>query len=126
MQSFWFRPNRCGGSDLWLAKGLELVDGQAVLAFQLSFLIFKAKQRAEVLQSTQRFFSEQQQSKQIGGKAQKVDSDSSKPAEALADPPGVCQEKGEEKPPPAPGVATKPVRTGPIKPQAIKAEETKS
>ncbi|XP_017519617.2 protein PRRC2C isoform X3 [Manis javanica] len=86
----------------------------------------KAKQRAEVLQSTQRFFSEQQQSKQIGGKAQKVDSDSSKPAEALADPPGVCQEKGEEKPPPAPGVATKPVRTGPIKPQAIKAEETKS
>ncbi|XP_059002841.1 protein PRRC2C isoform X3 [Mustela lutreola] len=86
----------------------------------------KAKQRAEVLQSTQRFFSEQQQSKQIGGKAPKVDSDSSKPPETLADPPGVCQEKVEEKPPPAPTIATKPVRTGPIKPQAIKTEETKS
>ncbi|XP_011941268.1 PREDICTED: protein PRRC2C-like isoform X4 [Cercocebus atys] len=86
----------------------------------------KAKQRAEVLQSTQRFFSEQQQSKQIGGKAQKVDSDSSKPPETLTDPPGVCQEKVEEKPPPAPSIATKPVRTGPIKPQAIKTEETKS
>lgn len=86
----------------------------------------QAKQRAEVLQSTQRFFSEQQQNKQIGGKAQKVDSDSSKPPETLADPPGVCQEKVEEKPPPAPTIATKPVRTGPIKPQAIKTEETKS
>ncbi|XP_059889869.1 protein PRRC2C isoform X1 [Delphinus delphis] len=86
----------------------------------------KAKQRAEVLQSTQRFFSEQQQNKQIGGKAQKVDNDSSKPPETLTDPPGVCQEKVEEKPPPAPTIATKPVRTGPIKPQAIKTEETKS
>ncbi|XP_032477760.1 protein PRRC2C isoform X12 [Phocoena sinus] len=86
----------------------------------------QAKQRAEVLQSTQRFFSEQQQNKQIGGKAQKVDSDSSKPPETLTDPPGVCQEKVEEKPPPAPTIATKPVRTGPIKPQAIKTEETKS
>uniref|UniRef100_A0A287D1K3 Proline rich coiled-coil 2C n=1 Tax=Ictidomys tridecemlineatus TaxID=43179 RepID=A0A287D1K3_ICTTR len=86
----------------------------------------QAKQRAEVLQSTQRFFSEQQQSKQIGGKTQKVDSDSSKPPETLTDPPGVCQEKVEEKPPPAPTIATKPVRTGPIKPQAIKTEETKS
>uniref|UniRef100_A0A8C9PWX8 Proline rich coiled-coil 2C n=1 Tax=Spermophilus dauricus TaxID=99837 RepID=A0A8C9PWX8_SPEDA len=86
----------------------------------------KAKQRAEVLQSMQRFFSEQQQSKQIGGKTQKVDSDSSKPPETLTDPPGVCQEKVEEKPPPAPTIATKPVRTGPIKPQAIKTEETKS
>ncbi|XP_040119455.1 protein PRRC2C isoform X12 [Oryx dammah] len=85
----------------------------------------QAKQRAEVLQSTQRFFSEQQQNKQIG-KAQKVDSDSSKPPETLTDPPGVCQEKVEEKPPPAPTIATKPIRTGPIKPQAIKTEETKS
>lgn len=55
-----------------------------------------------------------------------MDSDSSKPPETLADPPGVCQEKVEEKPPPAPTIATKPVRTGPIKPQAIKTEETKS
>ncbi|KAM7053521.1 protein PRRC2C isoform 5-T5 [Molossus nigricans] len=86
----------------------------------------KAKQRAEVLQSTQRFFSEQQQSKQIGGKAPKVDGDPSKPPETLAAAPGVCQDKAEEKPPPAPTMATKPVRTGPIKPQAIKTEETKS
>lgn len=86
----------------------------------------QAKQRAEVLQSTQRFFSEQQQSKQIVGKAQKVDSDSSKPPDTLTDTPGVCQEKVEEKPPPVPTIATKPVRTGPIKPQAIKTEETKS
>ncbi|XP_036009537.1 protein PRRC2C-like [Mus musculus] len=84
----------------------------------------QAKQRAEVLQSTQRFFSEQQQNKQIGGKAQRVDSDTSNP-ETLSDPPGTCQEKVEEKPPPAPTITTKPVRTGPIKPQAIKTEETK-
>lgn len=94
--------------------------------FSCCFSFFKAKQRAEVLQSTQRFFSEQQQSKQIGGKAPKVDGDASKPSETLTDAPGVCQEKVEEKPPPAPTMATKPVRTGPIKPQAIKTEETKS
>lgn len=98
---------------------------QYVSIFSYCFSFFKAKQRAEVLQSTQRFFSEQQQSKQIGGKAQKVDSDTSKP-ETLTDPTGVCQEKVEEKPPPTPTIATKPVRTGPIKPQAIKTEETKS
>ncbi|EMP34540.1 Protein PRRC2C [Chelonia mydas] len=87
----------------------------------------KAKQRAEVLQSTHRFFSEQQQpSKPIGGKAQKVDESGSKPAEAMTDSSGVCQDKMEEKPAPAPAVTTKPVRTGPIKPQAIKTEETKS
>ncbi|EDL39294.1 protein PRRC2C isoform X9 [Mus musculus] len=85
----------------------------------------QAKQRAEVLQSTQRFFSEQQQNKQIGGKTQRVDSDTSNP-ETLSDPPGTCPEKVEEKPPPAPTITTKPVRTGPIKPQAIKTEETKS
>ena len=70
------------------------------------------------------FFAEQQQSKQIGGKVQKVDSGSSKPPETLTDPPG--QEKAQEKPSPAPTIATKPVRTGPVKPQAIKMEETKS
>lgn len=85
------------------------------------FLFLKAKQRAEVLQSTQRFFSEQQQNKQIGGKTQRVDSDTSNP-ETLSDPPGTCPEKVEEKPPPAPTITTKPVRTGPIKPQAIKTE----
>ncbi|KAM8816008.1 protein PRRC2C isoform 4-T4 [Rhynchonycteris naso] len=86
----------------------------------------KAKQRAEVLQSTQRFFSEQQQNKQIGGKAPKVDGEAGNPPETLTDAPGVCQEKVEDKPTPAPTMATKPVRTGPIKPQAIKTEETKS
>lgn len=119
-----------GKTDLWSVRECELrlMDGLwwRCSIFSCCFLFFKAKQRAEVLQSTQRFFSEQQQSKQIGGKAQKVDSDSSKPPETLADPPGVCQEKVEEKPPPAPTIATKPVRTGPIKPQAIKTEETKS
>lgn len=89
----------------------------------------KAKQRAEVLQSTQRFFSEQQQQQQnkpIGGKAPKVEENGSKPSEAIADSPGVCQDKAEEKPSPAPAATPKPVRTGPIKPQAIKTEETKS
>lgn len=89
----------------------------------------KAKQRAEVLQSTQRFFSEQQQQQQnkpIGGKAPKVEENGSKPSEAIADSAGVCQDKGEEKATPAPAATPKPVRTGPIKPQAIKTEETKS
>uniref|UniRef100_A0A8C0J5G7 Proline rich coiled-coil 2C n=1 Tax=Chelonoidis abingdonii TaxID=106734 RepID=A0A8C0J5G7_CHEAB len=87
----------------------------------------KAKQRAEVLQSTHRFFSEQQQpSKPTGGKAQKVDESGSKPTEAMTDSSGVCQDKVEEKPAPVPAATTKPVRTGPIKPQAIKTEETKS
>ncbi|CAI5776307.1 Proline rich coiled-coil 2C [Podarcis lilfordi] len=88
----------------------------------------KAKQRAEVLQSTQRFFSEQQQAKPPGSKMQKVSESGSKAAEAMADssPGGVCQDKVAEKPSPAPTTAPKPVRTGPIKPQAIKTEETKS
>lgn len=78
-----------------------------------------------MLQSTQRFFSEQQ-SKQIGAKGPAADSEASRAPETLAGPPGSCQDKVEEKPPPAPTIATKPVRTGPIKPQAIKTEETKS
>ncbi|XP_015279331.1 PREDICTED: protein PRRC2C [Gekko japonicus] len=87
----------------------------------------KAKQRAEVLQSTQRFFSEQQQSKPTGSKIQKVGDNGNKTPEAMADPPsGACQDKVEEKPSPTPTTAPKPVRTGPIKPQAIKTEETKS
>ncbi|XP_053169489.1 protein PRRC2C isoform X3 [Hemicordylus capensis] len=85
----------------------------------------KAKQRAEVLQSTQRFFSEQQQNKPAGGKIQKVGDSGIKAPEVIADS-GACQDKVEEKPIPAPTAAPKPVRTGPIKPQAIKTEETKS
>ncbi|XP_054835363.1 protein PRRC2C isoform X3 [Eublepharis macularius] len=88
----------------------------------------KAKQRAEVLQSTQRFFSEQQQTKPAGSKIQKVGDNGSKASEAMADSsPGACQDKVEEKPnPTSTTTAPKPVRTGPIKPQAIKTEETKS
>ncbi|XP_061439803.1 protein PRRC2C isoform X5 [Rhineura floridana] len=87
----------------------------------------KAKQRAEVLQSTQRFFSEQQQNKPPGSKIQKVGDSGNKAPEAMADSSsGVCQDKVEEKPSPVPTTAPKPVRTGPIKPQAIKTEETKS
>ncbi|KAJ7332814.1 hypothetical protein JRQ81_014994 [Phrynocephalus forsythii] len=87
----------------------------------------KAKQRAEVLQSTQRFFSEQQQSKPPGAKIQKVGDSVNKGPEPLADSSlGACQDKTEEKQSPAPATTPKPVRTGPIKPQAIKTEETKS
>nr|XP_008116025.1 PREDICTED: protein PRRC2C isoform X5 [Anolis carolinensis] len=86
----------------------------------------QAKQRAEVLQSTQRFFSEQQQSKPTGGKIQKVLDDGNKGPEGASDSSTVCQDKVDEKPNPAPTAASKPVRTGPIKPQAIKTEETKS
>uniref|UniRef100_A0A6J0U2X4 Protein PRRC2C isoform X3 n=1 Tax=Pogona vitticeps TaxID=103695 RepID=A0A6J0U2X4_9SAUR len=87
----------------------------------------KAKQRAEVLQSTQRFFSEQQQNKPPGGKIQKVGDNVNKGPEPLADSSsGACQDKAEEKQSPAPATIPKPVRTGPIKPQAIKTEETKS
>ncbi|XP_060630343.2 protein PRRC2C isoform X4 [Anolis sagrei] len=86
----------------------------------------KAKQRAEVLQSTQRFFSEQQQSKPTGGKIQKVLDDGNKGPEGAPDSSTACQDKVDEKPSPAPAATSKPVRTGPIKPQAIKTEETKS
>uniref|UniRef100_A0A8C6VF82 Proline rich coiled-coil 2C n=1 Tax=Naja naja TaxID=35670 RepID=A0A8C6VF82_NAJNA len=87
----------------------------------------KAKQRAEVIQSTQRFFSEQQQqqSKPPGGKMQKVGDNGNKAAEAVTDSTsGICQDKVEEKQNAT--TAPKPIRTGPIKPQAIKTEETKS
>ncbi|XP_062989637.1 protein PRRC2C isoform X3 [Elgaria multicarinata webbii] len=88
----------------------------------------KAKQRAEVLQSTQRFFSEQQQNKPPGSKIQKVGDNGNKTPEAMADSSsGACQDKVEEKQCAAAATtAPKPVRTGPIKPQAIKTEETKS
>ncbi|XP_042320437.1 protein PRRC2C isoform X2 [Sceloporus undulatus] len=87
----------------------------------------KAKQRAEVLQSTQRFFSEQQQNKPTGAKLQKVGDNGNKVPDAVSDSTSTaCQDKVQEKPGPAPATAPKPIRTGPIKPQAIKTEETKS
>ncbi|KAM4720631.1 protein PRRC2C [Rhinophrynus dorsalis] len=94
----------------------------------------KAKQRAEVLQSTHRFFEQQQhqQSKPVP-KVPKPTPGPSKPSDTLPDSSVVPQEKAEENPAPAAALApaavptsTKPIRTGPIKPQAIKTEETKS
>ncbi|XP_023809774.1 protein PRRC2C isoform X3 [Oryzias latipes] len=86
----------------------------------------KAKQRAEVLQSTHKFFSEQQQQQmkppQVG-KPPRLDQ-GGKPA---LDTSGSNHQTGAERPdadkPPL--STTKPIRTGPIKPQAIKPEEGK-
>ncbi|KAM4641420.1 protein PRRC2C [Discoglossus pictus] len=95
----------------------------------------KAKQRAEVLQSTHRFFEQQQQhqqSKSLGPKPTKTTSVPSKSSDNLSDTSMVPQDKPEN---PIPTTSltpvtiptsTKPIRTGPIKPQAIKTEETKS
>nr|XP_061834231.1 protein PRRC2C isoform X1 [Nerophis lumbriciformis] len=78
----------------------------------------KAKQRAEVLQSTHRFFSEQQQLK--APQASKV-------IKPPLDVPAPNHQGGSERPdadkPPI--SSAKPIRTGPIKPQAIKPEEGK-
>ncbi|MEE6496125.1 hypothetical protein FKM82_002235 [Ascaphus truei] len=92
--------------------------------------------RAEVLQSTHRFFEQQQlyqQSKAAGPKALKTTPGPPTPSDTLPDSSMVPQEKVEENPTPTPPLApvsvptsTKPIRTGPIKPQAIKTEETKS
>ncbi|XP_029474529.1 protein PRRC2C isoform X4 [Rhinatrema bivittatum] len=87
----------------------------------------KAKQRAEVLQSTQRFFSEQQQQQQH--KPPKLDGNAASSPETVTDTPIVMQDNVQEiptPPPPPPTPAAKPIRTGPIKPQSIKTEETKS
>ncbi|CAH2311821.1 Hypothetical predicted protein [Pelobates cultripes] len=95
----------------------------------------KAKQRAEVLQSTHRFFEQQQhqQSKPVVSKPPKATPAPVKPTDSLPDPTMVQQEKVEDNSAPAAPMApvavptsTKPIRTGPIKPQAIKTEETKS
>ncbi|XP_072276048.1 protein PRRC2C isoform X2 [Pyxicephalus adspersus] len=95
----------------------------------------KAKQRAEVLQSTHRFFEQQQhqQSKPVIPKPQKTTPGATKPSDSLSEPSLVAQEKAEENqaavaalPPAAVPTSTKPIRTGPIKPQAIKTEDTKS
>lgn len=86
----------------------------------------KAKQRAEVLQSTHKFFSDQQQQQLKAPQVSKVSRldqvvkpqlDAPAPNhQAMADRPD------SDKPP----ISTaKPIRTGPIKPQAIKPEEGK-
>lgn len=95
----------------------------------------KAKQRAEVLQSTHRFFEQQQhqQSKPMIPKPPQPAPGPSKPSDAMTDPSMVSQEKVEENsaasaalPQATVPTATKPIRTGPIKPQAIKTEDMKS
>ncbi|XP_075689419.1 protein PRRC2C isoform X2 [Rhinoderma darwinii] len=93
----------------------------------------KAKQRAEVIQSTHRFFEQQQQhqqSKPVIPKPQKTACGPSKPLDPITEPSMVSQEKVEEisavLPQTTMPTTTKPIRTGPIKPQAIKTEDTKS
>ncbi|XP_046691688.1 protein PRRC2C isoform X1 [Silurus meridionalis] len=85
----------------------------------------KAKQRAEVLQSTHKFFSEQQQQmKNSAAKSARMDG-AGKPIDSVApNHQGAPQERTEpDKPTALP--TTKPIRTGPIKPQAIKSEDSK-
>lgn len=84
----------------------------------------KAKQRAEVLQATHKFFSEQQQVKppQVS-KVSRIDQ-GGKPLLETASPnhQAVVDRPESDKPP----ISTaKPIRTGPIKPQAIKPEDGK-
>ncbi|XP_053549198.1 protein PRRC2C [Bombina bombina] len=93
----------------------------------------KAKQRAEVLQSTHRFFEQQhQQSKPFHPKLPNNTAVSTKTSDTLSDAPMIAQDKVENTKPASPlapvivPASAKPIRTGPIKPQAIKTEETKS
>lgn len=92
--------------------------------YSLCFCCFQAKQRAEVLQSTHKFFSEQQQLKapQVS-KASRLDQG----GQPLLDMSASNHQAGGERPDSdKPPISTaKPIRTGPIKPQAIKPEEGK-
>ncbi|XP_026160679.1 protein PRRC2C isoform X2 [Mastacembelus armatus] len=85
----------------------------------------KAKQRAEVLQSTHKFFSEQQQQLKASqvSKASRHDQGGKPPLDTSAP----NHQAGGERPDSdkAPVSTAKPIRTGPIKPQAIKPEEGK-
>ncbi|KAL1022480.1 hypothetical protein UPYG_G00028280 [Umbra pygmaea] len=83
----------------------------------------KAKQRAEVLQSTHKFFSEQQQQQLKApsvSKPSRLDQVGSLASNHQTV--GVVERSEPDKPSLAVG---KPIRTGPIKPQAIKPEEGK-
>ncbi|MFT7801549.1 protein PRRC2C isoform X1 [Arapaima gigas] len=91
----------------------------------------KAKQRAEVLQSTHKFFSEQQQQQQQQqlkssvGKAGRGEGGVGKPVDSCApNHQGAATDRPEADKPQA-LTGPKPVRTGPIKPQSIKPEEGK-
>lgn len=88
----------------------------------------KAKQRAEVLQSTHKFFSEQQQQQQQlkapqVSKVSRLDQAGKPPLDTSAP---NHQAGGDRPDSDKPPISTaKPIRTGPIKPQAIKPEEGK-
>ncbi|KAM6921826.1 LOW QUALITY PROTEIN: protein PRRC2C [Xenentodon cancila] len=86
----------------------------------------KAKQRAEVLQSTHKFFSEQQQQQMKApqvNKSSRLDQGGKPSLDTSA---SNYQGGGERSDTDKPHVsAAKPIRTGPIKPQAIKPEEGK-
>ncbi|XP_060722698.1 protein PRRC2C isoform X1 [Tachysurus vachellii] len=85
----------------------------------------KAKQRAEVLQSTHKFFSEQQQQmKSSAAKSSRMDG-ASKPIDSVVPNHQGAPTERTEPDKPAPLAAAKPIRTGPIKPQAIKSEDSK-
>lgn len=87
----------------------------------------KAKQRAEVLQSTHKFFSEQQQQQMKAppqvSKASRLDQVVKPPLDTSAP----NHQAGADRPDSdkTPVSTAKPIRTGPIKPQAIKPEEGK-
>ncbi|XP_072919665.1 protein PRRC2C isoform X3 [Hemitrygon akajei] len=104
------------------------IRGNQAQAAMMAEQDLKAKQRAEVLQSTHKFFSDQQQQqiKQQVSKPHKNDSSGNKPTESGTGISSTREEKVEEKPASSQAVVSKPVRTGPIKPQAVKTEETKS
>lgn len=95
--------------------------------FTLSSIPPQAKQRAEVLQSTHKFFSEQQQQQLKATQVNKVprlDQGGKPPHDGSA--PNHQGGAGDRAEPDKPPVSTaKPIRTGPIKPQAIKPEEGK-
>lgn len=88
----------------------------------------QAKQRAEVLQSTHKFFSEQQQQQQLkatqASKVPRLDQAGKPLHDGSA--PNHQGAAGDRPEPDKPPISTaKPIRTGPIKPQAIKPEEGK-
>lgn len=95
------------------------------MTFNLLSVPLQAKQRAEVLQSTHKFFSEQQQQLKApqANKAPRLDQGGKPPLDTSApNHPTVGDRPESDKPPVSAG---KPIRTGPIKPQAIKPEEGK-
>lgn len=96
----------------------------SVLALHIHLSLPQAKQRAEVLQSTHKFFSEQQQLKAPVSKPTRLEG-AGKPTDSITSNHQGAPSDRAESDKPAPLATTKPIRTGPIKPQAIKPEESK-